>query len=284
VKAKPPSAILAQYGLRAKKSWGQNFLVDDGVYRKIVDACLLEREDRVIEIGAGLGTLTLRLAERAGRVVAVERDRDLAAVLRAELGARPEIEVREANALDLDYAAERTAGGGRRLVVAGNLPYQIATPLLLRLVQAREHIVRAVVMLQLEVARRLVAAPDTEFYGSLSVALQTYADVSLRARVGRSAFLPPPKVESAVVVFEPLLAPRVPLRDPGLFEGVVRAAFGQRRKTLRNALRAVLEEEILDDALRAAGIEGGRRGETLGIAEFAQLAEALSLRGGALRA
>src|SRR5262249_60024360 len=139
-----PGALLRKHGLRPKKSWGQNFLVDASVYERILAASRLERDDVVVEVGAGLGTLTARLAERAAHVVALERDRDLAAVLRAELGQHPRVEIREQNALGFDYAAE-AAQRGRALVVVGNLPYHIATPILLGLVAARAALLRAVV-------------------------------------------------------------------------------------------------------------------------------------------
>ena len=264
-----PRALLARYGLRPKKSWGQNFLWDPHIHQGIVKACALSPEDWVVEIGAGLGTLTTRLAECCARVVAIERDRDLCAVLRQELGGDGRIELWEANALTLDYGAlaERA---GRRLVLAGNLPYQIATPLLLAMVAARGHLARAVVMLQLEMARRLVAPPGTREYGALTVALATYADLELCFRVRKGAFVPAPAVDSAVVRLLPLHAPRARIADPAAYERLVRAAFAMRRKTLRNALRGVAAEA---DFARA-GIDPARRGETLSVEEFARLAEA----------
>jgi 16S rRNA (adenine1518-N6/adenine1519-N6)-dimethyltransferase len=260
-----PRELLQKYGLAAKKSWGQNFLVDENAYRRIVDGARIETGDTVIEIGAGLGTLTARLAERAGHVIAVERDRDMVRVLRGEH--LEKVEIAEANALTFDYARHESA------LVVGNLPYQIASQLLLRIVAARAHIKRAVVMLQLEMAKRVAAQPNTSDYGSLTVALQTYCDVELLFKVGRGAFLPAPRVDSAVVRLTPLPQPRAPISDPVHYEAVVRAAFGQRRKTLRNALRAKFDG--VDEALASAGIDGERRGETLSIAEFARLAEAL---------
>ena len=260
-----PRELLQKYGLAAKKSWGQNFLTDENAYRRIVDAARLSAGDTVIEIGAGLGTLTARLAERAGRVIAVERDRDMVRVLRGELAEK--VDIAEANALTFDYTAYGNA------IVVGNLPYQIASQLLLRIVAARARIQRAVVMLQLEMAKRVAAQPNTADYGSLTVALQTWCDVELLFKVGRGAFLPAPRVDSAVVRLTPLAEPRAPISDPAHYEAVVRAAFGQRRKTLRNALRAKFAG--VDEALARTGIDGERRGETLSIAEFAQLAEAL---------
>jgi 16S rRNA (adenine1518-N6/adenine1519-N6)-dimethyltransferase len=265
--------LLAKYGLRAKKSWGQNFLVDERVYAAIVRATVATPDDWVVEIGAGLGTLTSRLAEAvpAGRVVAVERERDMIGVLEEELGARANVEVHAANALTFDYAAV-AARAGRPVAVAGNLPYQIATPLLFGLLAARAHIARAVVMVQKEMADRILAAPDTSEYGALGVILTLHADASLVIRARAGAFVPAPRVDSAVIALSPLPAPRFPV-DEVRYAQVVHAAFGQRRKTLRNALRSATPDA--DAVLARAGIDGIRRGETLTPAEFAALANAL---------
>jgi 16S rRNA (adenine1518-N6/adenine1519-N6)-dimethyltransferase len=277
-----PRELLRKYGLSAKKSWGQNFLCDPLVHERIANAARLGVDDCVIEIGAGLGTLTTVLAARAGRVVAVERDRELAAVLQKELGSDERVRLLEANALTLDYAA-LAAEAGRQLVVVGNLPYQIASQLLIGLIAGRAHIARAVVMLQLEMAQRVASQPSTSDYGALTVALATYAKVELCFKVGRGAFLPAPRVDSAIVRLTPLPAPRVPIAEqaPEHYERVVRAAFGKRRKTLRNALRDRFADEALDRALARAGIDGARRGETLAIEEFGALAEALHVEAGA---
>jgi 16S rRNA (adenine1518-N6/adenine1519-N6)-dimethyltransferase len=268
-----PRTLLAKYGLRAKKSWGQNFLVEDRVYEAIVRAAVAAPDDWVVEIGAGLGTLTARLADAvpAGRVVAVERERDMVAVLENELGARANVEIRAENALTFDYAA--VAGrAGKRVAVAGNLPYQIASPLLFAILAARFHVERAIVMLQKEMADRLLAAPGTESYGALGVMIALHADVTPVVRARAGAFYPAPKVDSAVVALRPLAGPRFDV-DEERYGRVVHAAFGQRRKTLRNALRAATADA--GAALARAGIDGGRRGETLTLAEFAALANAL---------
>ena len=273
-----PRALLARYGLHAKKSWGQNFLVDERVYDAIVRAAVRAPDDQVVEIGAGLGTLTVRLAEAvpAGRVVAIERDRDLAVVLRGELGGRANVEIAEENALTFDYAAA-AARAGRPMVVVGNLPYHLASQLLFRILDARRQVARAVVMLQKEMADRIVARPGTKAYGALGVMITTFADVRLVVRARPGAFFPAPKVDSAVVELVPLPdgRPRQPLVDAGRHSAVVHAAFGQRRKTLRNALRARFADGDLDAALTRAGIDGARRGETLSIDEFIGLANEL---------
>jgi 16S rRNA (adenine1518-N6/adenine1519-N6)-dimethyltransferase len=264
--------LLKKYGQRAKKSWGQNFLVDERTFEDIVHACEAGERDTVVEIGAGLGTLTWRLAERAGHVIAVERDRDMVEVLRAELGTHPRIEIAEANALTYDYAAAAERAGGS-IVVAGNLPYQIATPILFRLLETRGRIRTLVVMLQREMADRIVAAPDTSEYGALGVMIQMAGEVRMVRKVPAGAFVPAPRVNSAVIRVTPFAGgkTRVPVCDEEKFSQVVHAAFGMRRKTLRNALRAIANEA----AFAAADIDPQRRGETLSVAEFARLTDAV---------
>ena len=278
-----PRTLLRRHGLRAKKSWGQNFLIAESVYRAIVDAAIESNEDWVVEIGAGLGTLTMRLAERVpeGMVVAVERDPDLVAVLEAELGHLDNVEVHPANALTYDLSAI-ARWRGAPVGLAGNLPYQIAAPLLFRFIEQRQHLSRIVVMLQREMADRLLASPGTSAYGALGVLIRAWADVQLVVRARATAFAPPPKVESAVVRIVPLPGgePRVPLGTADQFRDVVHAAFGQRRKVLRNALRARFTVEQVDAALAHTGIDGGRRGETLSIEELAALTLAIVDGGG----
>jgi 16S rRNA (adenine1518-N6/adenine1519-N6)-dimethyltransferase len=273
--------LLDRYGLRAKKAFGQNFLISERAFRAIVDATVTADDDWIVEIGAGLGTLTARLAERVpeGKVIALERDRDMIRVLRAELAGVDNVDVEDADALryDLRMAARWR---GDAITVCGNLPYHIAAPLLFRVVEARAQIRHAVVMIQKEMADRLVAAPGTKEYGALGVMIRTYADVRTIVRVGAGSFVPPPKVDSAVVKLVPLAGagPRVPIADEAHYSAVVHAAFGQRRKTLRNALRAAFDEAAVDAALVATGIDGVRRGETLDIAELAAVAAALPPR------
>jgi 16S rRNA (adenine1518-N6/adenine1519-N6)-dimethyltransferase len=270
--------LLGRYQLRAKKGFGQNFLISERAFRAIVDATVRSDDDWIVEIGAGLGTLTARLAERVpeGKIIALERDPDMIAVLRAELAGVDNVEIEASDALryDLRMAARWR---GDPITVCGNLPYHIAAPLLFRVIEAREAVRWAVVMIQKEMADRLVAAPGTKAYGALGVMIRTYAEVSTIAKVGAGSFVPPPKIDSTVVKIVPLAGarPRVPIADPQHYSNVVHAAFGQRRKTLRNALRAVFEEAAVDGALASTGIEGTRRGETLDIAEFGALAAAL---------
>jgi 16S rRNA (adenine1518-N6/adenine1519-N6)-dimethyltransferase len=269
--------LLARYGLRPKKSWGQNFLADRRMADRIVEAAAVQPGEVVVEIGAGLGALTAGLAARAARVVAVERDPDLVAVLRAELQALPQVEVAALDALELDFGAE-AARAGRSLVVVGNLPYQITTPLLFAVLGAAaagQVIGRAVFMVQKEVAERLGAPPGGKTYGRLTVMVQQLARITPLFHVGPGAFLPPPAVSSAVFRLEPRAQPRAPVADAGRFDRVVRAAFEGRRKMLRRALEPAFGAEALVAAFAATGLDGTRRGETLSVEELAALANAL---------
>ena len=256
-----------------RRALGQHFLRDSGVARAIVDLVAPRGSDLVLEIGPGEGALTSELARRAGRVIALEVDPELAARLRPRV---PDVEIIEADARGWDYGALVAPAGGRVLVV-GNLPYSVGKPILAALVAARTAIAAMALMLQREVAERVAAAPGSRVYGSLSVLTQLYCDVTLALRVLPGAFRPPPKVESAVIRLDVLGEPRVALADERRFHVVVRAAFAQRRKTLANALAAGLGRpvDVLRAAAESAGIDPSRRAETLAISEFAELSRRL---------
>jgi 16S rRNA (adenine1518-N6/adenine1519-N6)-dimethyltransferase len=270
-----PRALLDKYGLRAKKSWGQNFLGDEEILDHIARLAVESSGEPVIELGAGLGHLTARLVARGAEVVAVERDRDLAAVLRGELGGQ--VRLLEADAARLDY---RPLARGGKLSVVGNLPYHLTSPILFGLLDQADLLARAVLLVQREVAERLAAGPGTKAWGLLSVLLQHRAHVSIERRIPPGAFLPPPKVESALLhlAFGP---PRAPVADPGRFRRLVKAGFAQRRKVLANALAAsrVAPDGALASALAKAGIDARRRGETLSVEEWAALDRALGPEG-----
>jgi len=273
-----PRGLLDKYGLRAKKSWGQNFLISSRVYDAIVKTSVRAADDFVVEIGGGLGTLTARLAEAAatGTVVVVERDRDMVDVLRGELGGVANVRILEQNALELHYEA-LAKEAGKPLVVVGNLPYQIASRLIFGMIDVRTACARMVIMLQKEMADRVVAAPDTDAYGGLGVMVQTYCDVRGVIKAPSAAFYPAPKVDSAVVELTPLPGgrTRAPITDEKEYSALVHAAFGQRRKTLRNAMRSRWDDDAIAAGLTGAGIDGMRRGETLSVEEFARLSNAL---------
>ncbi len=257
-----------------RRALGQHFLRDAGIARAIVDLVAPTAQDLVLEIGPGEGALTGELARRGGRVIALEIDRALVERLRPRF---PSVEIVEADARRWDYGRLAAPPGGRVLVV-GNLPYSVGKPILMALVAARTAIQEMALMLQREVAERVAAAPGSKVYGGLSVLTQLYCDARVALSVPPGAFRPPPKVESAVLHLRVLPAPRVPLDDERRFQAVVRAAFGQRRKMIANALAAGLGLPLQTTrrAAAAAGVDPGRRAETLTIIEFAALTHRLS--------
>jgi 16S rRNA (adenine1518-N6/adenine1519-N6)-dimethyltransferase len=253
---------------RARKRFGQHFLADAHYVERIVEAVGPRRGEHVVEIGPGLGALTRPLLTRLDRLTVVEIDRDLAAALAAEFP--PErLALVVADALTFNFAAL-----GPELRVIGNLPYNISSPLLFHLAQFDTALRDVTVMLQREVVQRMAAAPASPDYGRLSVMLQVRFKVERLFTVPAGAFRPPPKVESALARLVPLGAARPALADPALFAQIVTAAFGQRRKTLRNALKPFADET----ALEAVDIVPGARGETLAVADFVRLANALARR------
>jgi 16S rRNA (adenine1518-N6/adenine1519-N6)-dimethyltransferase len=269
------AALLRRHGLRPRKRWGQNFLIDRNTLDNVLRAAELAPEDAVLEIGPGLGTLTRELAGRCRRVVAIEIDPLLVGILRSEtLADAANVELVHGDALELDLAALLDDGGWK---VVANIPYYITTPLIERLISVKERLERIVLMVQREVAARLTAAPGSDDYSSLSVFVQYHTEPELTARVSRGAFLPPPDVDSAIVRLRVRREPPVAVQDEPLMFQVVRAAFQQRRKTLLNALTLLpaVSKEAAGDALERAGIDPSRRGETLSLPEFARLADTL---------
>ncbi len=271
-----PGGLLAAHGLRAKRGWGQNFLRDRSVLRRIAECAAPQPGHLVVELGAGLGHLTAELVRRGSQVVAVERDRDLVPILERVFGDAPSVQVLAADAKRIDLHA--LARGAGRVVVAGNLPYNISTPILFHLLESHDVIARIVTMVQREVAERIVAVPGGKAYGVLAVRFGLHFEARRVFDVEARAFLPPPKVVSTVVE---LRARSHPLADPGdevVYARVVKAAFGQRRKTIANALRAgrFLSQPALLDALEAAGIDPSARAETIPIEAFAALSRVLA--------
>lgn len=248
---------------RARKRFGQHFLVDPGVIDAIVRAVNATEDDVIVEIGPGQGAITDALAQAAGELHVVELDRDLAAALRTRYADKSTVTVHEGDALQFDFSS---IGGSIRVV--GNLPYNISTPLLFHLLEYREHILDMHFMLQKEVVDRLAADPGSKTYGRLSVMAQYACAVTPLLSVPPGAFRPPPKVDSTVVRLVPHAKPPVAVDDPERLRRLVTAAFAQRRKTLRNTLRDHIDAE----AMRAAGVDPGRRAETLSLEEFAHLA------------
>lgn len=250
---------------RPRKRFGQHFLRDSGVVERIVAAIRPLPGDRLVEIGPGLGALTRPLLDAAGELDAVELDRDLLEPLRARCAGSGVLRIHCADALVFDFAALR--GDGPRLRLTGNLPYNISTPLLFHLLDQAEHLRDLHFMLQLEVVERMAAGPGEDAYGRLSVMLQYRCRVESLFAVEPEAFRPPPKVRSAVARLVPRETSPVSVRDERRFAEVVRLAFAQRRKTLRNALRGLLDAGQIE----AAGVDPGARAETLDLAAFAAL-------------
>ncbi len=271
-----PKEQLSALGLRAKYHFGQNFLADEALARKIAALAVGDSPAHVVEIGAGLGALTAPLLERAGRVVAIERDRDLVPALRTRFAAAIDegrLIVQEADAKSVDWFEPFEEGA--QPIIAGNLPYQLTGPLLERLCGVAARVHRVVLLVQLEVAERLVAAPSTPAYGGLSVFVQAQYLPARQFIIRRGAFYPQPNVDSAVVTLEPRRPPLA--SETPLFRSLVQRAFGQRRKQLRNAWREIdgrSMQEIVA-AAATAGIDLGLRGESLGVSQFWRMAGAL---------
>lgn len=284
-----------------RKRLGQHFLIDESVAEKVVDSANLSLDDTVVEIGPGTGILTSRLADIAKKVIAIEIDKKLCHILKDRLSSYGNIAIVNADALQYDYKEIK-----ERFKVVSNLPYSISTPLTIKLIENREMINDMVLMFQKEVADRISAKPGTKDYGSLSIVVQYYADVRKLMNVGRSAFKPPSEVDSAVIRITPRKEPAVKVIDEALFFDIVKNAFSHRRKTIRNNLKSIkippnppsfpcsawervttqsvvtrggiggLSEELLDRIFKETGIKPSRRGETLSIEEFADIANFIS--------
>lgn len=272
---------MADHNLSLKKSLGQHFLVDERVLDRIIDAAELDGSTGVLEIGPGMGALTERLADRAGWVLAVEIDGRLIPILRELFVDRPRVTVVHGDALQVDLKAlmDRHLGSAERFSVVANLPYYATSPILMRLLEERLPLDRIVVMIQKEVAERIMAEPGTKEYGSLSVAVRYFAEVFRVCGVPRNCFVPRPQVDSAVIGLRIRREPLVSVRNEPLFFRMVKAAFSQRRKTLANALSSSLfggkRKAELENLLKEIGIDPNRRGETLTLEEFAQVSDIL---------
>ncbi|HWI54254.1 MAG TPA: 16S rRNA (adenine(1518)-N(6)/adenine(1519)-N(6))-dimethyltransferase RsmA [Desulfobacteria bacterium] len=275
--------IIDKYKFRFQKSLGQNFLIDGNIINKIIDGAGISSQDTVLEIGAGIGTLTRALAEKAGKVIVIELDRKLEPVLEETLAGLNNIDIYWGNALKVNWdelVREKTGGeyglGGKPYKIAANLPYYITTPLMMHALESHYNVSRMVIMIQKEVAERLTAVPGTKDYGALTVAVNFYSRPGLVTYVPKTVFIPQPEVESAVIKLDVLEKPPVEVTDEKIFFEVVKAAFGQRRKTLANTLGKfsdTLGKAELINLLTEADIDPGRRGETLTLEEFATVAD-----------
>jgi 16S rRNA (adenine1518-N6/adenine1519-N6)-dimethyltransferase len=279
-----PGVLLKQHGLRASKRKGQNFLTQPATARAIAHSACIKAEDTVLEIGAGLGALTLALAAMAKKVQAVEVDRGVFPVLKgilAENGVQ-NVDVMLQDALDLDLVAMARENGSP-FVVVGNLPYSISSPILFKLLDNLSAWRSATVMVQKEVADRLVCEPGNKNYGRMSVLIQTWCRTGHALTVGPDQFFPRPAVASSVVHLVPRkenLARLTTPEEAAWFKGVVKAAFGQRRKTLLNSISSglAMDKAKVTSALNAVSISPSARAETLNPASFAELARSLADR------
>jgi 16S rRNA (adenine1518-N6/adenine1519-N6)-dimethyltransferase len=270
-----PRALLKAWNLRPKKKLGQHFLVDPSTAEMIVRRSRITAADTVLEIGAGLGALTIPAAGVVKRVYAVETDPKLTQLLKTELLVHKltNIEIIEKNILQVDISSLANKSG-RGLIVMGNLPYNISSQILVQLIEARDHVSRSILMFQKELARRIKAGPGNKDYGRLTVMLSYCAEIKSIATIAPSLFYPPPKIESEVVEVDFNISRAYPSHDETMLFQVIKAAFGNRRKTLKNSLSASglhIDPQTAEKALTAAGIDPGRRAETLEAAEFIAL-------------
>ena len=277
-----PQTLLKAWNLRARKELGQNFLKEAGVAERIVRRAELGPDDTVVEIGAGLGVMTVAAARKAGRVIAVEKDRQLTPLLRAELLVHgfSDVQVYEKDILQVSFA-QVAASPVSPLVVIGNLPYNISSQIVVKLIRERGQVGRAVLMFQKELAQRLCAGPGTKAYGRLSVVLQYCADLTHFFDIRATQFYPQPRVDSTVLGIRFKSRIQDPADDESLFTRVVQAAFGQRRKTLRNALSGgllPLDSSVAVQVLETCGIDPRRRAETLSVQEFVRLSNEIGSR------
>ncbi len=270
--------LVKKHGFKFTKSLGQNFLIDDNIIDKIVDGAGAGPGDKIIEVGPGIGTLTRELASRADKLMAVEIDRNLIPILADTLGDYKNVKIVNEDIIKADIRGlidENLDGGPVKLVA--NLPYYITTPIIMRFLEEDINVTDIVVMVQKEVAERMNAQPGGKDFGALSVAVQYYCDTEIVAKVPRHLFVPQPNVDSIVIALRVRPERKYKVDDEALFFRVVKAAFGQRRKTLLNSISSMgtLSKDGVKEALLEAGIDEKRRGETLSLDEFALLSNTI---------
>lgn len=267
---------LKEYGLSPRKKLGQHFLTDRNILDKVIRTAEVSQEDVILEVGPGLGEMTLALAKKADQVIAVEIDSKLAELLRKKMSGLPNVKIILGDILKIDFNSLSREVGSPLKVVA-NLPYQISTPLLFRFIESKKIFSSFTLTLQREVAERIGASPGGKEYGPLSIFMQIFLDVSIRFFIKPSAFFPPPKVESAVVQMVWKEEPVIELKSEEWFKKVVKASFGYRRKTLINSLKHsnLALSESVELKMDKIGIDPRRRPGTLTLQEFIRLADAL---------
>lgn len=270
--------LVKRHGFKFTKSLGQNFLIDDNIVDKIVAGAGIGSSDKIIEVGPGIGTLTREMASRAGALMAVEIDKNLIPILADTLGDFENVKIVNEDIIKADIRGlidENLDGGPVKLVA--NLPYYITTPIIMRFLEEDINVTDIVVMVQKEVAERMNAQPGGKDFGALSVAVQYYCDTEIVAKVPRHLFVPQPNVDSIVIALRVRPERKYRVDSEDLFFKVVKAAFGQRRKTLLNSIASMgnLSKDIVKEALEEASIDPERRGETLSLDEFANLSNVI---------
>ncbi len=277
--------IIEKYHFSFQKKFGQNFLVDSSILDRIIESAQITKEDCVLEIGPGIGTMTQRLAEEAGAVVAVEIDKNLLPVLEDTLSAYENVTVINADILKLDLnRIVEEHNGGRPVKVVANLPYYITTPIIMALFEKKVPLHSVTIMVQKEVADRMRVGPGTKDYGALSLAVQYYAKPEIVTKVPAGCFMPKPNVDSAVIRLTRYEKPPVEVEDETWLFAVIRASFNQRRKTLANGLANAgypgIGRRQVEEVLSAMGLAAAVRGETLTLEQFAELSDRLAKRSG----
>lgn len=270
--------LVKKHGFKFTKSLGQNFLIDDNIVDKIVAGAGIGPGDKIIEVGPGIGTLTREMASRAQNLMAVEIDKNLIPILEDTLGDYDNVKIVNEDIIKADIKGlidENLSGGPVKLVA--NLPYYITTPIIMRFLEENINVTDIVVMVQKEVAERMNAQPGGKDFGALSVAVQYYCDTEIVAKVPRHLFVPQPNVDSIVIALRVRPERKYKVDDEDLYFKVVKAAFGQRRKTLLNSISSMgnLAKDQVKEALEEAGIDPKRRGETLSLDEFAILSNVI---------
>ena len=270
--------LVKKHGFKFTKSLGQNFLIDDNIVDKIVAGAGIGPGDKIIEVGPGIGTLTREMASRAQNLMAVEIDKNLIPILEDTLGDYDNVKIVNEDIIKADIRGliDENLGGGPVKLVA-NLPYYITTPIIMRFLEENINVTDIVVMVQKEVAERMNAQPRGKDFGALSVAVQYYCDTEIVAKVPRHLFVPQPNVDSIVIALRVRPERKYKVDDEDLYFKVVKAAFGQRRKTLLNSISSMgnLAKDQVKEALEEAGIDPKRRGETLSLDEFAILSNVI---------
>ncbi|HPW99557.1 MAG TPA: 16S rRNA (adenine(1518)-N(6)/adenine(1519)-N(6))-dimethyltransferase RsmA [Sedimentibacter sp.] len=272
--------ILDRYGFKFSKSLGQNFLIDGNIIKRIAEIADLDENSGIIEIGPGFGTLTQVLCRKAKKVLAIEVDKSLKEVHRGTLN-YPNLKIIYEDFLKVDVnKLIEEEFQGLDVKIAANLPYYITTPIIMKILEEKYNISRIVVMVQKEVAQRLSAKAGTGDYGAITLAVRYRADTDIKMIVPNTVFMPKPKVDSAVVEFKILSEPRIKVMDEEMLFAVIKASFGQRRKTILNGLsnNLNLSKEIIKDSLVCAGIDPGIRGEKLTLEEFGRISDEISKR------